>query len=264
MTILERGIASRNGILSAGSVWHEDSIMVGIPALREAQTALSLTFVSVYTVTRDEFFSMLSKGTFPNATRALRKASWRLVLTRMLQRAAEEAKKTPEENISLGAIVTKLLEKISAPKQAETSEMQKLADKVSDKIALRLSCEVASPAGCNRKPIEGEVLNGAFRSGNFFHKQMSSDTSPANRGCFDVQGLQKQLASLQYEMVTARQERERAAQERSEIHQLLLQVLEQKSGSKSEWEPRIWADAGDLPTSALRNVATLEEPGSIW
>jgi len=254
MTILERGIASRNGILSAGSIWHEDSIMVGMPALREAQTALSLTFVSVYTVTRDEFFSMLSKGSFPNATRALRKASWRLVLTRMLQRAAEEAKKTPEENISLGAIVSKLLEKISTPKQADTSDMQKLADSVSDKIASRLSGEDPSLGGCWRKPIEGQVLNGAFRSGNFMYSQVPSDKSSTRRDSFDAQGLQKQLSNLQHEMVTARQERARAAQERSEIRQLLLQVLDHKSGPKSEWEPKVWADAGDLSACTLRRV----------
>jgi len=252
MTILERGIASRNGILSAGSVWHEDTIMVGMPALREAQTALSLTFVSVYTVTRDEFFSMLSKGSFPNATRALRKASWRLVLTRMLQRAAEEAKKTPEENFSLSEIITKLLDKISIPKQAESSEMQKLADSVSDRIASRLGGDGASLGGSWGKPIEGEVLNVAFRSGNFMSRQGSPDTD-------DAQGLQKHLANLHYEMVSARQERECAAQERSEIRQLLLQVLNQKSGSKSECEPKAW-DGGDIPASALRQIANREEP----
>mmetsp|Transcript_132671 Transcript_132671/g.296733 ORF Transcript_132671/g.296733 Transcript_132671/m.296733 type:complete len:553 (+) Transcript_132671:3-1661(+) len=109
MTMLERGIASRRGVLSAGAVWHEDALIVSQPALRDPLPAISLTFCSVYTLSRHDFHYLIDKGDYPLAKSALRRASWRLVLTRVVLRAAEEAQRQPPRIRSFSTCALSLL-----------------------------------------------------------------------------------------------------------------------------------------------------------
>lgn len=92
LTIMERGIAARGIVLSAGSVWHDDSILIRVPSLRDPLKASSLTFCSVYTITRSDFLATLDSGNYPQAAHHLRRASFIMTFMRAVIHAAQIAK----------------------------------------------------------------------------------------------------------------------------------------------------------------------------
>jgi len=245
MTILERGIASRYGILSAGSVWHEDTITVSLPSLRDAKTATSLTFVSVYTLTRDDFFHTLRRGSYPVATNSLRRMCMQRSLLRMLQRAAEEAKKMGNNNVQLSAVVSKLLDKMSTEhlSNAETQPLE-VRKTVSENLAGSLGRALEVNVGHEPQKLA-----------------MSGDVVVNDA----IHGLQEQLSSIKEELSIARRERE-------DIRKLLVQVLASCSSnpekndtkkSSTQSEERCGANDPHTHTAPHHYLKPLEHSGDI-
>ena len=82
-----RGIVSRQGrVMTPGTCWGED-FLLATDSLKDYRTCLSLTYVELLSIGRDDFFALLDQ--FPDSAEVVRKAIVRMTFYRGVLKVAK-------------------------------------------------------------------------------------------------------------------------------------------------------------------------------
>lgn len=192
LSVMEKGLASRlgRGTLTAGSVWHDDMILWRA-SLMDPTLGVALSFCSVYCLARETLFQNIEEGTYPEAKRLVRTAAARLMLVRVLKKAAaayvaqslnkthfpgaQEVTQVRNRSSSTGDSSLQLPDKNSGDKARSPTPLVLIEPEIMDPAGLHLHTQLRTGPGFDRISPHEQSRKSLICKSTSLHSQNLTD-----------------------------------------------------------------------------------------